>query len=97
MQIIHGENGRRDFLNKFTKTHPLDPKNDDVIAMLVPKWKGSATIQWRDGPWNASVNATYQTDIRTGATATAAQYAAFSTPPDYINPSGSITTSASAP
>jgi hypothetical protein len=53
--------------------------------MLTPKWKSSATIQWRNGPWDASVNATYQTAFRTGVTATAAQYNALSAP-GYIKP-----------
>jgi hypothetical protein len=53
--------------------------------MLVPKWRSSGTIQWRKGPWDASANITYQSDIRTGATATAAQYTAANSP-DYIRP-----------
>ncbi len=63
-----------EFLNKFTKQRPNDPKNDDLISMQVPKWKSSATVQWRKGPWDASLNMAYQSDIRTGATTTAALY-----------------------
>jgi outer membrane receptor protein involved in Fe transport len=74
-----------EFLNKYTKTSPLNPKNDEIVAMVVPKWKSSATIQWRKGPWDAGMNVVYQTDLRTGATATAAQYTALSAP-SYIKP-----------
>ena len=73
------------FFNKYTKTSPNNPMNDEVIQMLVPKWKSTATIQWRKGGWDASINAAYQSDLRTGATATAAQYAAVGNP-GYIKP-----------
>lgn len=73
------------FLNKFTKTSATNPKNDDITSMQIAEWKGSATIVWKNGDWGASINATYSTDVRTGATATAAQYAALGMP-DYIKP-----------
>ena len=74
-----------EFLNKFTKSKVGLPKNDEIIAMVTAKWKGSANIQWRKAGWNATVSASYQTDFRTGATATAAQYAALNKP-GYIKP-----------
>jgi len=74
-----------EFLNKFTKSQPTFTKNDEIIQMITPKWKSSATIQWRQGPWDASVNASCQTDSRTGATATAAQYNSLGQP-SYIKP-----------
>ena len=80
-----------DFLNKYTKSQPTFQKNDDVIQMIVPKWKSSATIQWRQGPWDASINANYQTDFRTGATATATQYNSLGQP-SYIKPVAVVST-----
>ena len=74
-----------EFLNKYTKSKPGLPKNDEIHAMVTAKWKSSATIQWRNGGWDASVNAAYESDSRTGATATAAQYAALNQP-SYIKP-----------
>ena len=74
-----------EFLNKYTKLKPNFGKNDDITQMILPKWKSSATIQWRNGPWDAGLNAAYQTDFRTGATATAAQYTALGAP-SYIKP-----------
>ncbi len=74
-----------EFLNKFTKLKPNFGKNDDIQQMILPKWKSSATVQWRKGGWDAGLNATYQTDFRTGATATATQYAALGNP-SYIKP-----------
>jgi iron complex outermembrane receptor protein len=80
-----------EFLNKFTKSQPTFGKNDEIIQMVTPKWKSSATIQWRQGPWDASLNASYQTDFRTGATATAAQYTSLGNP-SYIKPEVVIST-----
>jgi len=74
-----------EFLNKFTKSFPGAPKNDDVIAMLVPKWKNTTTLQWRNGGWDASVNMVYETQVRTGNTATAAQFTSLNAP-NYIKP-----------
>jgi hypothetical protein len=74
-----------EFLNKYTKSKPGLPKNDEIIAMVTAKWKSSATIQWRNGGWDASINAAYQSDSRTGVTATAAQYTALNQP-SYIKP-----------
>jgi outer membrane receptor protein involved in Fe transport len=74
-----------EFLNKYTKTSPGNPKNDDINRMLTPKWKSSATIQWRNGPWDAGLNMAYQSEVYTDATATAAQYTALGAP-GYIKP-----------
>ncbi len=68
------------FLNKFTRLKPNYGKNDDLIQMIVPRWKGSATVQWRLGGWDSTVNATYSTDVRTGASTTAALYTAAGSP-----------------
>ena len=78
-----------EFFNKYTKLKPNFGKNDDIQQMILPKWKSSATIQWRKGPWDVGLNAAYQTDFRTGATATAAQYTALNAP-SYIKPFTSI-------
>lgn len=74
-----------EFLNKFTKSNPLNPKNDEVNAMIVPKWKSSATFQWRKSGWDVGVNVAYQTMVRTGNTATLAQFTSLNAP-DYIKP-----------
>ncbi len=68
------------FINRFQKINPTSPKNDLVVAMELPEYRGNATIQWRKGAWNATVSGTYQSDIRTGLTFTAAQYAALNSP-----------------
>lgn len=68
------------FLNKFRKDNPTDPQDDDIVAMLLPEWKSSTTLQWRLGAWGASFNATYQSDIRTNAQTNAAGYAAAGSP-----------------
>lgn len=73
------------FLNKFTKSQPNFPKNDDIERMILPEWKGSATLQWRQGNWNATANITYNSDSRTGATTNLANYQAAGSP-DYIVP-----------
>ena len=59
---------------------PTDAADDDIIAMFVPEWKSSTTLQWRKGPWHGTVNATYTSDIRTNAQTTAATYAALGQP-----------------
>lgn len=69
-----------EFLNKFTKDSPTDPKNDDVTAMLLPKWKTNTTLQWRKGPWGGTISATYQSDIRTNAQTNATGYASAGSP-----------------
>jgi outer membrane receptor protein involved in Fe transport len=71
------------FLNKFSKTTPTSQKNDTVIGMVTAKWKGSATLQWRKAAWSAAVNASYSSMVGSGATTTAASYAALNQP-DYI-------------
>lgn len=68
------------FLNKFSKLTPTSPKNDDIIAGILPEWRSNTTVQWRKGPWNATVSATWQSKIRTGLTFTAAQAAALGNP-----------------
>jgi hypothetical protein len=73
------------FLNKFTKVTPTSPKNDDINAWLLPEWRGTTTLQWRKKNWSASLQGTYQSQIRTGATFTAAQYIALGSP-DWIQP-----------
>ena len=74
-----------EFLQKYNRLLPNIGKNDDITQMVLPKWKSSATIQWNNRGWDWGLNATYQTAFRTGATATAAQYAALNNP-DYIKP-----------
>jgi hypothetical protein len=77
------------FLNKFTKSAPTIGKNDDVYRMIVPEWKGSATLQWRKGNWDGTVNATYISDVRTGASTNLANYVAAGSP-SYIVPIATI-------
>ena len=69
-----------EFLDKYSRLKPGFGVNDDINQMILPKWKSSATIQWRMGGWDAGLNGAYQTDFRTGATATAAQYTALGAP-----------------
>jgi hypothetical protein len=73
------------FFNKFTKTLPTSPKDDDINAMVLPRSKASLNLQWRKGNWSASTNVTFNTDVRTGATTNAATYAALGNP-SYIKP-----------
>jgi iron complex outermembrane receptor protein len=68
------------FLNKFTKLTPTSPKNDDIIANILPEWRSNTTIQWRKGALNATLSATWQSAIRTGLTFTKAQYDALGAP-----------------
>lgn len=70
-------------LNKFAKVTPTSPKNDDINAMLLPEWKGTTTLQWRQGGWSATASGVYSTDIRTGATTTKSVYDSLGQP-DYI-------------
>ena len=80
------------FLNKFTKDNPTDIKSDDIIANTTAKWKSSTTLQWRKGSWSSALSATYSSDVRSGATTTAATYAALGQPEyiQVINNNGSI-------
>ncbi len=71
------------FLNKFTKDNPTDIKSDDIVANTVAKYKSSTTLQWRQGAWSSAVSATYSSDVRSGATTTAANYNVLNQP-DYI-------------
>lgn len=71
------------FLNKFVKTTPTAEKDDDIISMSTPEWKSNTTVQWRNGDWSGSISAVWSSDLRTGATTTAATYAALGQP-DYI-------------
>jgi outer membrane receptor protein involved in Fe transport len=73
------------FLNKYTRLTPSIGKNDDLISMQVSRWKSNTTLQWRKGGWDASINGTFITQVRTGASATLAQYTS-SGMPDYIKP-----------
>jgi outer membrane receptor protein involved in Fe transport len=73
------------FLNKYTKTLPTSPKDDDIISMILPAWRGSANVQWRKGPWSATLNGTYTAEVRTGANTNAATYASLGSP-NYIRP-----------
>ncbi len=73
------------FLNKFTKTTPTSQKNDDIISMSTNEWKSNTTIQWRKNDWSGSISAVWTSDIRTGATTTAALYNSLGRP-DYIRP-----------
>jgi hypothetical protein len=74
-----------EFLQKYNRLLPTIGKNDDIVQMVLPKWKSSTSLQWNYRGWDWGLNATYQTAFRTGATATAAQYAALNNP-DYIKP-----------
>jgi iron complex outermembrane receptor protein len=69
-----------EFLNKFTKDTPTDIKDDDIISLTIPKWKGSSTVQWRKENWSSSLNLTYTGMVRSGATTTAANYAVLNNP-----------------
>jgi iron complex outermembrane receptor protein len=62
------------FLNKYQKDTDTDPRNDDIIAMLTPKWRASANVQWKRQNWGATLNATYSSAIRTNAQTTEANY-----------------------
>jgi hypothetical protein len=77
------------FLNKFTKTKPGYAKNDELIQMTTGRWKSSAVLQWRKGGWDASVNGTFESQVKTGATATQALVAAAGFP-DYVKAYTSI-------
>lgn len=61
-------------LNKYTKTTATSAKNDDLTAMILPQWKSSSTVVWRNVGWSASVNITYTSAIRTGANTNVATY-----------------------
>ncbi|MCF3651759.1 TonB-dependent receptor plug domain-containing protein [Synoicihabitans lomoniglobus] len=71
------------FLNKFQKETPDDPKDDDIIAMLLPEWKSSTTLMWHKNAWTASVSATYESEMRTNATTNQTGYEGAGSP-DYI-------------
>lgn len=71
------------FLESYSQNTPTSPINDSIKALNTAEWKGTTTLQWRKGPWNASLSATYSTPTRTGATTTLATYEALGRP-DYI-------------
>ena len=73
------------FLNKYTKTTPTSPKDDDINAMVLPRSKASLNLQWRKAAWSASTNVTFNSDVRTGATANLTQYTNLGAP-SYIKP-----------
>ncbi len=81
-----------EFLNKFTKDNPTDIKDDDIISITIPKWKGSGTVQWRKDSWSAAISGTYTGMVRSGATTTAANYTLLNNPSyiRVINNNGSI-------
>lgn len=62
------------FIEKYTQDTPTSPIDDDIVSLELPEWKSSTTLVWNSGPWNASINATYQSAIRTDATTTLAGY-----------------------
>lgn len=62
------------FFDKYTQQSPTSPIDDDVVAMLLPEWKSSTTVQWKNKGWGATLNATYQSDIRTNATTNLTSY-----------------------
>ena len=73
------------FRNKYIKTLPNSPKNDDINAMVLPRSKASLNVQWKQGPWSTTTNVTFNSEVRTGATTNAATYASLGNP-SYIKP-----------
>ena len=71
------------FLNKFVKQTPDDEKDDEIDDYTLPKWKSSSTLIWRNGPWSATANFVWQSEIATTATTNLAGYTAAGEP-DYI-------------
>lgn len=71
------------FLDKYTQRTPTSPINDDIVSMTTAEWKSTTTLQWRKGAWNGSLSATWGSDVRTGATTTAAVWESLGRP-DYI-------------
>lgn len=71
------------FLDKYTQNTPTSPINDDIVSMTTAEWKSTTTLQWRKEAWNASLSATWSSDVRTGATTTAAVWESLGRP-DYI-------------
>ncbi len=71
------------FLNKFVKETPTDPRNDELVSMVTPEWKSNTTVQWNRGQWGASISATYESAIRINASTTLAGYESAGSP-DYI-------------
>ena len=72
-----------EFLKKYTQTTPTAAINDAIIGLNTAKWKGSATIQWRQAAWSSALSAAYTGAVRTGATTTQAVYDALGRP-NYI-------------
>ncbi|MDP2138307.1 MAG: TonB-dependent receptor [Candidatus Didemnitutus sp.] len=81
------------YLNSFyaynSKTAPrteLLDTNSSVVAGASPKWRGSASLNWRRNVWSAGVSAYYiGTYTDSGATTTAATYESLGSP-GYIVP-----------
>ncbi len=71
------------FLNKFVKETPIDPKDDEIIDMTTPEWKSNTSIQWKKGQWGATLSVTWESDIRVDASTNLAGYEAAGSP-DYI-------------
>ena len=72
------------FLNKFSKLTPTDPKDDAVHNMDIPRTKISTSLLWRKGDWNASANFTYHTAIWTGSNASQASWDRLKDRVDYL-------------
>jgi hypothetical protein len=53
--------------------------------MVLPRSKASLNVQWKKGPWSATTNLTFNSEVRTGATTNAATYATLGNP-SYIKP-----------
>jgi iron complex outermembrane recepter protein len=71
------------FLNKFSKRTPAAPKDDDIASMAINEWKSNTTVSWRKDNWSGSISAVWTSDLRTGATTSAALYNSLGKP-EYI-------------
>jgi iron complex outermembrane receptor protein len=68
------------FLNDYSRTTPIAPKNDVVVANTTSKWKGNETLSWRKGGFSATISGVYSTPVRTGASTTLANYQSLGMP-----------------
>jgi hypothetical protein len=73
------------FLNKYSKLTPTDPKSDSVHNMDLPRTKLTLTLTWRKGAWNASVNTIYNSATATGSNAALTSYQNLGQP-SYLRP-----------
>jgi iron complex outermembrane receptor protein len=73
------------FLNKFSKLTPTDPKSDSVHNLDLPRSKATLTLTWRKGAWNASVSTTWNSATATGSNASLTSYLNLGQP-SYLRP-----------